>query len=152
MRGDINPASRLALHLAKLPVAELASDLPLMLKPSLLPLRIDHHTRRSDVKLRHDAIADLSRNINRITQERTEIPDRRQLHAKTQPVVIATTTSNKPQITVIEKEEPLQLGLRQQPSEAPIRLSLRISQELDGQPQLKIPADVSGKSQPRSEP
>jgi len=48
--------------------------------------------------------------------------------------VIATTTTDKPQINVIKKAEPLQLHPRRQPHEAPIRLSLHISQELNRHP------------------
>jgi hypothetical protein len=66
--------------------------------------------------------------------KRAEIPDRRQRHPETQAIVIATSTRHKPQTAVVDEEEPLQLRPRRQPREAPTRLSLHISQELDGHP------------------
>jgi hypothetical protein len=78
-----------------------------------------------------DAITGLPRNVERISQEHLEIPDRRQLHPEPQTVVIPAPMTDHPQISVIQEEEPIQLPPRRRTDEPAIRLRLHIREELD---------------------
>ena len=121
-----------------------------MLKPRLLTHRIPGQTRHVNAELGGDAITGLPRNVERISQEHPEIPDRRQLHPEPQTIVIPAPTTDHPQISVIQEEEPIQLPPRRRTDEPAIRLRLHIREELDRhQPQ---PTDNHDPGDPPQDP
>jgi hypothetical protein len=102
-----------------------------MLRPRLLALPIPRQTRRGDIELRRDAVANLARHVDRIGQERAQETDRRQLHGEPQPIVIAAPTRDKPPIGVVKEETPLQLQPRRQRGEAAVRRRLSVRKKLN---------------------
>lgn len=106
------PNREVGLGVGEVAVADLARDLPLVLQARLLTLRVRRNGRRGDVELRGNVLDDVAWNVTEISKERTDEADGRQLHGEAQPVVIATMTTDKTQIVVVEEEEALQLQPR----------------------------------------
>jgi hypothetical protein len=107
----------------------------LMLGRQALGVALDARRIR-DAELARQVLHHAGRHDDRVRQERSQEPHRRELHAEAQAIVVAVVPVNHSAVLVIQEEEPLKLGLGRRSGEASIPGDLLIGQELDPQPTL----------------
>jgi hypothetical protein len=124
-RPPIHPPRQLVGNLRELLPPVRSLDLPPMLEPGHLPHHVvPHHRRPANLQLPCQVLHHRLQHIERVVQERPQVPHRGQLQREPQPIRRPTTLTDQLPVDVVQEEEPLQILDHRRPHETPVRLNL----------------------------
>jgi hypothetical protein len=130
-RPRVHPRSELVLGLGELPQPALGPDLLPVLQRRGPPLGIPRRARRvTDPQLPRQVLRHQRRHVQRVRQERPQVPHRGELQGEPEAHVIAAPLGDQPHVGVVEVEHPVQLGPRRRAGVPAEHGRFCVSQEL----------------------